>query len=285
MLTNGLVSMVLLCLLFLSSSASGCKTGKVEGKNTVTDSVPAVVKADTATVLPVSGKFDTLAPGTYVINYEHTFFTIVIVNLDSANVQVHYKNAENLRYGTISRLLKALEKDGKEVMMITNGGMYLGDGSPQGLFIEKGAQLVALDTIDPNDNNFYLIPNGVFYLDSLGAHVAKTEDYKRHVKDSVYLATQSGPMLVYNDSLHYRFRSGSDNKHYRNAVGVRKDGMVVFAISNSTVNFYDMACLYQHGLGCANALYLDGFVSRMYAPPYKKDMDGSFGPIISVTKK
>ncbi len=38
-------------------------------------------------------------------------------------------------------------------------------------------------------------------------------------------------------------------------------------------------------LGCINALYLDGFVSRMYLPEEKwMQTDGDFGVLIGVTE-
>ncbi|HUN01510.1 MAG TPA: phosphodiester glycosidase family protein, partial [Niabella sp.] len=51
------------------------------------------------------------------------------------------------------------------------------------------------------------------------------------------------------------------------------------------VNFYDFVRYFQQ-LGCKNALYLDGAVSRMYLPEkYRMDYDGNFGVIIGVTKR
>ncbi len=44
-----------------------------------------------------------------------------------------------------------------------NAGMYKQDNSPLGLFIDKKKIVTALDTTNGN-GNFYLKPNGVFYI-------------------------------------------------------------------------------------------------------------------------
>ena len=54
-------------------------------------------------------------------------------------------------------------------------------------------------------------------------------------------------------------------------------------LDHRQINFYNFA-KYFKSLGCKNALYLDGFVSRTYLPEKQwKQTDGSFGVIIGVT--
>jgi uncharacterized protein YigE (DUF2233 family) len=45
-----------------------------------------------------------------------------------------------------------------------NGGMYLKDQSPQGLYIENETEKSKLDTTHNAYGNFYMQPNGIFYL-------------------------------------------------------------------------------------------------------------------------
>ena len=55
-------------------------------------------------------------------------------------------------------------------------------------------------------------------------------------------------------------------------------------MSKEEINFYDFANYFKT-LGCKNALYLDGFVSRTYLPGQNWiQKDGNFGVIIGVTK-
>ena len=66
-------------------------------------------------------------------------------------------------------------------------------------------------------------------------------------------------------------------------MGILENGNVVFVMSKTEVNFYNFALLFKE-LGCKNALYLDGFVSRTYLPEKKwMQEDGDFGVMIGVT--
>ncbi len=164
-----------------------------------------------------------------------------------------------------------------------NGGMYLKDQSPQGLYIENGFTLSQIDTIQNGYGNFYLQPNGIFYLTSNGeGFICTTSDFRN--KDNIKYATQSGPMLLIEGKIHPKFRKGSHNVHIRNGVGVLPDGQLLFAISKERINFFDFASYFKQN-GCKNALYLDGFVSRVYLPSKNWiQLDGNFGVIIGETK-
>lgn len=110
-----------------------------------------------------------------------------------------------------------------------------------------------------------------------------TSDFQDNI--NIKFATQSGPMLVVNGLIHTAFRDGSTNLHIRNGVGILPDNKVIFAMSKKEINFYDFAKYFQ-SLGCKNALYLDGFVSRTYLPEKEwTQTDGDFGVMIGVTKK
>jgi prepilin-type processing-associated H-X9-DG protein len=74
----------------------------------------------------------------------------------------------------------------------------------------------------------------------------------------------------------------STNFNFRNAVGILPSGEILFAMSKQKVTFHELAS-YFHSSGCVNALYLDGFVSRMYVPSLNlAQMDGDLGPIIAI---
>jgi len=162
--------------------------------------------------------------------------------------------------------------------------MYLANHAPQGLYIENGEKLCPLDTTKKSKTNFYMKPNGVFFItEDNTAHVVKTEKYPK--KEAVKLATQSGPLLVINNKIHPTFREGSKNKHIRSGVGIVNDQELIFAISNEVVNFYDFALFYKEILDCQNALYLDGAISRMYIQEKNRlDIGGGFGCMIAITK-
>ena len=58
----------------------------------------------------------------------------------------------------------------------------------------------------------------------------------------------------------------------------------MFAISNEPVTFHAFARLFKDGLGCANALFLDGSVSSLYAPELDRDDElVPLGPMVGVS--
>lgn len=163
-----------------------------------------------------------------------------------------------------------------------NGGMFAPNFAPQGLFIESGKTQAPLDTTK-GAGNFYLKPNGVFYLNAdRSAHIVPTAVFRNDGR--VAYATQSGPMLVIDGRIHPAFRAGSANVQIRNGVGLLPDGRVLLAMSKTKISFYDFADYFRR-VGCRQALYLDGFVSRTYAPAAGwTQLDGNFGVILGVSE-
>jgi uncharacterized protein YigE (DUF2233 family) len=157
--------------------------------------------------------------------------------------------------------------------------MYKKDLSPQGLYIENGFIKSKIDTVQNGYGNFYMQPNGIFYIttDNKGI-ICKTKNFNnQHIK----YATQSGPLLLINGKIHPKFRKGSKNLNIRNGIGILPSGKLLFAMSKEKINFYDFASYFK-SFGCKNALYLDGFVSRIYLPEKGiKNQDGLFGIIIA----
>ena len=204
------------------------------------------------------------------------------VNLQKQDLQLYWKDDKGQIIGNFKNLQSLLEKNHRELVFAMNAGMYRKDQSPQGLFIQRQKILAPLDTGN-GGGNFYLKPNGVFYWSGKKASVVKTEDFR--MKSNIDFATQSGPMLVIDGKIHPAFKEGSTNLNVRNGVGILPDGTIIFALSKTEINFYDFAKYFQD-LGCKNALYLDGFVSRMYLPEKRwVQTDGSFGVMIGVTKR
>jgi len=163
-----------------------------------------------------------------------------------------------------------------------NGGMYQEDQKPLGLFIQNGKTITPLNTREAK-GNFYLKPNGVFYISNDNrAALVTTENFRD--EGGIKFATQSGPMLLVAGEINSQFQPNSENLNIRNGVCVLEDNRIIFAISRKMVNFYDFA-LYFKNLGCLNALYLDGFVSRMYLPEKKlEQLGGDFGVILGITE-
>ncbi len=189
-------------------------------------------------------------------------------------------NAKGEYYRNIGNFIREVRAEGKEVVFAMNGGMFDADFRPHGLYIEKGKLLRALDVKEKAYGNFYLQPNGVFYLtNNKKAFVCERKNYKQDA--SIQYATQSGPMLVIDGHIHPAFGKNSNNLHIRNGVGILPDGNILFGISDEPINLYEFAKFFQRH-GCNNALYLDGYVSRMWLPQKSyHQMDGLTGIIIA----
>ena len=204
------------------------------------------------------------------------------LNPKTVSLSLYWKSKDGKNIGSLQNLKELLQKENKELLFAMNGGMYKKDKSPQGLFIQNGIEKSPIDTTSAS-GNFYLKPNGIFYLTKNNkAVVCKTEDFQNN--SNIKYATQSGPMLLINGKIHNAFNEKSINLNIRNGVGILPNNKILFAMSKNEINFYDFANFFK-SKGCINALYLDGFVSRMYYP--KGDCiqtDGDFGVIIGVTK-
>ena len=195
-------------------------------------------------------------------------------------LKMYWKKGNGDLYQSIDRLQIDLAKQGKTLKFAMNGGMYKKGYSPLGLYIEKGTIKAKVNRVQSAFGNFYLQPNGVFYIDTLGeAKVVETTALNDFT--AIKYATQSGPMLLIDGKVHPKLTKGSSNLNVRNGVGVMDDGKVIFAISRGRTNFYDFAMFFKER-GCKNALYLDGFVSRMFLPSKgRTQKGGNFGVIIA----
>ncbi len=199
------------------------------------------------------------------------------------DLQLYWKNEKGVILNSLQNLKTYVESKGQNLKFAMNGGMYQEDFSPLGLFIQNGKVVKSLNRAKAK-GNFYLKPNGVFYItNNNDAFVNTTDEFKND--GTIKFATQSGPMLVINGKIHPSFTEGSANLNIRNGVGILPNKQIIFAMSKTGINFYDFAKYFQK-LGCTNALYLDGFVSRMYLPEKNwTQLNGQFGVIIGVTEK
>lgn len=202
-----------------------------------------------------------------------------VVNPLASKLRFYWKSDSGAIYKSIKSLKDSLAGKGENLTFAMNGGMYLKDHSPQGLYIEEGEVLKKKDTTQTGYGNFYMQPNGIFSLNKNGKAEVVTSS-KFQLDSTINYATQSGPMLLVDGALHPRFIKGSTSLFVRNGVGILPNGDVLFAISKEKINFYDFAMFFKDK-GCEQALYLDGFVSKMYLPSKNWDDEGGrFGVII-----
>lgn len=213
------------------------------------------------------------------MTFEAADYTVCEADKDQ-DLRLFYQG-ENGPYGSFAAINAELNRAEKTLAFAMNAGMFHPDLAPVGLYVENGKQATKLVT-RAGPGNFGMLPNGVFCI---GENLAVVESRSFDAKSAACrFATQSGPLLVKDGALHPRFLQGSDSRYIRNGVGVSNDGTrAYFVISNSAVNFYDFARLFHDGLGVDNALYLDGSVSRLFAPELgRSDFGFQVGPIVGL---
>ena len=217
----------------------------------------------------------------YHQKFENKSYIVCEVDPEKYDISLFLDDANGQPFKYFRNVEKYLREQGKTIAFAVNGGMYHKDFSAVGLYIENGKTLHPVSTKD-GPGNFHMKPNGIFFVEGKKAGVMDTDRFlKLTIKPDI--ATQSGPMLVIENKIHPRFIVNSPYLEYRNGVGVRTDGTVVFANSEGRVNFEEFARFFRDEMKTPNALFLDGSISSLYAPELKRyDWWYGLGPIIAV---
>lgn len=205
----------------------------------------------------------------------------------SDDIRLFLRDDTGVPFGQFDRLSNYVAAKGGSLVFAMNAGMYHEDRRPVGLYVEEEQSEMGL-VKTPGPGNFGMLPNGVFWIDGGKAGVTETLAYaEQRMDDPPRFATQSGPMLVIDGELHPVLNPDGTSIRRRNGVGVSADGRrVYFVISDAPVNFHSFARLFKDGLGVPNALYLDGAVSKVYAPALERNESGlDMGPIVGVVRE
>ncbi len=217
--------------------------------------------------------------------FETVAYVVCEIDLRRYAVTLQRADAGGVPYASVRKFTQAMRAAGTPALLAMNAGMYHKDLTPVGLFVAAGREEAPLNR-DDADGNFFLKPNGVFYVDTDGkAGVLETGAYAA-TKPSVAYATQSGPMLVIDGALHPRFEPNGSSRYIRNGVGVRDPDTIVLVISRGEVSLGSFARLFRDALGCRNALFFDGAISTL-SNGTDTIVGASFpaGPILAVRMK
>ena len=177
-----------------------------------------------------------------------------------------------------------LRAQGRTVHLLCNGGIYDANQRPVGLCVERGLVRVPLNR-SAGQGNFYLQPNGVFFVDCGGARVLSSGVYAQVSPPAagLRLAVQSGPLLLEQGTVSSALTPKSTNRTTRSGVGVKPSGDVLFALATDPINFYDFASFFLRA-GCSDALYLDGAISSFWGPAFvPAPHPPPYGGILAVT--
>ena len=99
--------------------------------------------------------------------------TYHIATVDPARVRVLWADDTGRPLRTFDALAKHIEAKGWKAELLMNGGIFEPGGVPSGLLIQEGKELRPVNRRD-GEGNFYLKPNGVFFLTDTAAGVVDT---------------------------------------------------------------------------------------------------------------
>lgn len=218
------------------------------------------------------------------VTFDNAPFTVCRITLADDPMRLWLNDDSGALFGSFQRIDADLAKTGQTLGVAMNAGMYHPDRAPVGLFMENGTERMRVITSE-GPGNFGLLPNGVFCLKGKTAAVVESRAYAANPPGCNY-ATQSGPMLVIDGALHPRFLKDGTSRYIRNGVGVSADGrQVVLGISDRPVNFHTFGRLFRDALNTPNALFLDGNISRLWAPRIgRRDAGFPMGPILGTVQ-
>ncbi|MCW5715290.1 MAG: phosphodiester glycosidase family protein [Bauldia sp.] len=237
-------------------------------------SLPVLVGAPAALAAP---------PSCEEVDFDGVAYTVCIADLNQSDLRLFWSGATGAPYRTFRAVDAALAAQGLRLSFAMNAGMFDDEYRPIGLYVEDGVELRAANT-NEGPGNFHLMPNGIFWWGEGMAGVSETQRFLAERPPAVY-ATQSGPMLLIDGTIHPRFLVDSDSRKIRNGVGIVGPNTVAFALSHGGVTFYDFAIFFRDRLGARDALYLDGSVSSVYAPQLERQGGGLFGPILGIVER
>jgi uncharacterized protein YigE (DUF2233 family) len=242
----------------------------------------AILSAVLVSVLPARAA-DPPA-GLATLTFRGASYVVREVDPKKDDVQFFLKDDAGAYLHDFAGLEKYVAGKGEKLLFAANAGMFQPDSSPVGLLVANGNQVAPLNTSD-GQGNFFMKPNGVFLINAKHqARVVNAADYPDLLTPALW-ATQSGPLLVERGDIHPDFNAESKNLKIRSGVGVRADGVAVFALARTPVNFYHFAELFRDRLKCPNALFLDGDISQFYTPGFTPKQPPSFGPMLGVVVK
>jgi prepilin-type processing-associated H-X9-DG protein len=216
------------------------------------------------------------------MSFDGASYTTCTFDMKRDDLRLYWRDGDGKPYGNFSALARRLKAKGRTLRFAMNAGMFEEDLSPVGLYVEDSKRAQRADTRD-GDSNFHMKPNGVFWIGDKVAGVVETSRYLANPPPARF-ATQSGPMLVIDGRIHPRILPTGSSEKLRNGVCVRDGINVIFAISDHEVTFHAFARFFKDGLNCANALFLDGSVSSLYAPDINRDDElAPLGPMVGVS--
>lgn len=263
-----LVVAILLVGLFQLQDGSGAEASRLVAPDSL-DHLPIPLDSSGDISVDTSGIPPTAPPFQPGIEFRQQYFDAFIFDPRIHEFSLFYRNETGDRYGNFQAVQQAVAASSDSLVFATNGGIFDTDFHPLGLTVVDGEMIQPLN-LKEGSGNFYLQPNGVFYIDTDGRiDILETTAFADR-RPEVRYAIQSGPLLLDHGQIHPAFNEGSSNLFVRSGVGILAGNRAVFIISRAPVNFFDFALFFKTEFGCEQALYLDGAISDIFVPQYQQ---------------
>lgn len=205
-------------------------------------------------------------------------FIIYKPNLKRKQIKMYWKSKDGTAYSNLKKLL--IKTDTGKIRFITNGGIYTENYTPEGLYIEDYKIITDLN-LNSGKGNFYLEPNGVFYVENGIPKISVSKDFRKN--KNISYAVQSGPVLIKDSRINEQFMKNSKSLKIRSAVGIDKEDNLFFLMSETKINFYDFSKYALDILECKDLLFLDGTISKMYFDTDSKIPDQKYPFVVMIT--
>ena len=186
-------------------------------------------------------------------------FLIYKPDLEKSDIKMYWKSEDGTAYKNIKNFISKSSE--KKILFVTNGGIYTENYTPEGLYIENYKLMSELN-LRKEFGNFYMKPNGVFYIENGKPIISDSEEFQYN--KNISYAVQSGPLLIKNGEINKEFSSDSKSFKIRSAVGLDNENKVFFYMSKKEISFYEFSKYALDNLDCKQLLFLDGTISKMY---------------------
>lgn len=200
-----------------------------------------------------------LVPSQSIQQGTHTW---IVLTIDLRQQALHLVGQSPEDPHGFSGLEPWAKRHNTQILAATNAGIFESITEPSGLWVSEGQEQHPRN-LSNGYGNFFLRPNGIFFIDPQGAHIVPSDLY---TGQDVELATQSGPLLVSKGMFHPKLDPQSHSRTSRNGVGLKDPHTLIIAWTADGATLYDMATLFRDQLGCPDALYLDGSISGLCLP-------------------
>ena len=107
--------------------------------------------------------------------YANSRITAHVVDLKKDELNFYLKDYNGNVFKRFETLNSWLKKSNKKLIFAMNGGMYMENFMPLGLYVENGKRIRKTNRVKKAFGNFYMQPNGVFFITKKNnAYIKKT---------------------------------------------------------------------------------------------------------------